>query len=132
MYSSAQLQRLKPPVQLLGTLLILAFVLGNLVKTIVLLFLWVLTFYPFKLNEIILFCGTCLFFSVMDVVVIKRGNFFYKHPDVGLLPLWEFFMYGFYFLHTIRVLNGTIPRRNTIKAGLLALAFALAFGCISY
>lgn len=66
----------------------------------------------------------------MNAASLKQGIFMFAHPDILLQPVWELFMWGFYLLHTRRLLNGPAPvgRRATVWA--LALAYSAAFATI--
>ncbi len=117
--------------QLVVTVFILIAPTNNIIKTVLLLILWMLTFGPLTSREIGLFVMACLFFSGMNVVALKHGIFFFRHPDIGAMPLWEFFMYGFYLLHTLRMIKGPCPPADPVKVWFLVILMAAAFGCIA-
>jgi hypothetical protein len=116
--------------QIPAVMLILAFVPTNLGKLAALLVLWALTFGRLSKVETIFYVCVCAFFTAMNAASLKQGIFMFAHPDVLLQPVWELFMWGFYLLHTRRLLNGPAPggRRATVWA--LALAYSAAFATI--
>jgi hypothetical protein len=116
--------------QVPAVMLILAFVPTNPGKLAALLLLWALTFGRLSKVETIFYICVCLFFTVMNTASLKQGIFMFAHPDLLLQPVWELFMWGFYLVHTRRLLNGPAPegRRATIWA--LALAYSAAFATI--
>jgi hypothetical protein len=114
-------------IQISLTLSILASPLSNLTKTILFLVVWLLTFWPLKPAEIIYFFCMNLFFSVMDIQTLQKGGFQFARPDFLGMPLWEFFMWGFYLLATVRLV-GNQPPTHTHQKRFLLWAFAIAFG----
>jgi hypothetical protein len=113
--------------QLGGTLAILAWAPGNLLKTLLFLALWGVTFYPVSRRELVFYGVVSAFFSVLDIMSVSQGVFLFHHPDFLGLPLFEFFMWGFYLLHGFRMLGGPVPRNELrIVIGLTAL-FAIPF-----
>lgn len=65
----------------------------------------------------------------MNAASLQQGIFAFRHPDFLGMPVYELFMWGFYLLHTLRMLGGPAPegRRLTvwIWAGLYAATFAI-------
>jgi hypothetical protein len=122
--------RIRLLLQVPAVMLILAFVPGNPAKLAALLVLWVLTFGRLSKVETIFYVCVCAFFTAMNGASLKQGIFMFAHPDLLLQPVWELFMWGFYLLHTRRLLNGPAPagRRATVWA--LALAYSAAFATI--
>ncbi len=113
------------------TLLIIAFVPGNLAKLAALLLLWVLTFGRLSKPEAILYAAACVFFTAMNAASLKQGIFAFTEPDLLGMPVYELFMWGFYLLHTHRVLGGTAPTQGSRGAAwALALLYAAAFAVI--
>ena len=117
--------------QLLGTLVILAFMPSNLAKSLALLAWWSLTFRKISKRELLLYFVACAFFTFMNAMSLKQGIFTFTRPDVLGMPYYELFMWGFYLLHALRMVGGHIPERPGLKAWALALGFAIAFGTIS-
>lgn len=113
--------------QLVATLGVLAFLPGNALKVVVLLGLWVATFAPLTRRELAVFGVVCTAFSVMDAMAVRAGVFAFTTPDVLSLPLWEFFMWGFYVLHVVRMLDGPVPGGSPYRVATLAVVFAVPF-----
>lgn len=116
--------------QLLATLAIIAFVPTNAGKTIALLLVWALTFRSISMQEAVLFVGVCCFFTVMNAMSLAQGIFSFTDPDLLGMPVYELFMWGFYVLHTKRMLGDTPPPPSRTAWG-LALAYAAAFATVT-
>jgi len=119
-------------VQLMLTLAILSFVPGNAVKLLLLLTTWALTFGRLSRAELILFLAACVFFTAMNATSLRQGIFAFTDPDLLGMPVWELTMWGFYLLHTRRMLTPLAPAAAIadrwplwLLAGLYAAAFAL-------
>ncbi len=63
----------------------------------------------------------------MDIMAVRQGVFRFHAPDYLGLPVWEFVMWGFYVLHTQRMLRGPTPEGALWKVIALALLFAVPF-----
>jgi hypothetical protein len=65
----------------------------------------------------------------MDIATLRQGQFWFPAPDLLGLPVWEYFVWGFYVLHTLRMVDGDAFRGPAwfplIVAALFALPFAL-------
>ena len=86
-----------------------------------------LTFKNITRNEIIVFCIINGIFIMSDTGAIYNGFFTFSTHDVGVLPYYERFMWGFYLLHAHRVIGGPYPRYFDKKALLLAVLFTMTF-----
>lgn len=116
--------------QLLLTILILGFLSGNELKLITLLAVWLTTFQRFSSREIIALLVINVLFTGMNNAAIDRGVFRFEHPDYLNLPVWEFFMWGFYILHTIRFIASP-PKKSRLPLALgLAILFSIPFATI--
>lgn len=118
-------------VSLWGTLgltyVVLFFVPGALLKTGLLLALWIAVFHPWKKSDVALFIGCSALFTTMNTAAIHRGLFEFMKPNLLGLPYWEFFLWGFWVLHTHRIAAGApAPRPGRWEWGLVVL-FALSF-----
>jgi tetratricopeptide (TPR) repeat protein len=113
--------------QLLLTLFILAFADGNALKACLLLPLWWLSFGTLSRNEVVVFLVVNAVFVVSDIAAIRNGFFQFTHPDVLALPYYEFLMWGFYLLHTHRVLQVKYPASLDLKVLVLAGVFSALF-----
>ena len=115
------------PSQLLGTFAILAFVPTGTFKAVLLLLLWTITFWPIRKKEFLLFVLINIIFVFSDLGAIRNNFFSFTKPDIGALPYFEFFMWGFYLMHAKRMLNGRYPPRIEPVVILLASSFAAIF-----
>jgi len=116
--------------QLPGTLLILAFVPSNGGKLAAFLLLWGITFGRLSRPEWFLTTIACLFFTGMNIASLKQGIFAFNHPDLLGMPVYEFFMWGFYLLHTRRLLGGPIPEGPPQSVWALAILYCAAFAAV--
>lgn len=119
--------------QVAVTLVVLAWVPGGFAKTLLLLGLWGLLFWPMRRAEWLMVAVVCVFFTGMNASALEQGIFHFREPAVLGMPVWELFMWGFYLLHVYRFW-GDAPladRRQTILAWGLGLVFAAAFAVIA-
>jgi hypothetical protein len=113
--------------QLFLTLLILALVPGGWLKLGAFLLVWAATFRGLSLRELGVYAAVSALFAVMDIMAVRQGVFRFTSPDYLGLPVWEFGMWGFYVLHTVRMLDGPPPAGPLWKVLALAALFALPF-----
>jgi len=111
-----------------GTVAVLAFVPSNLAIALILPCWWLLTFRRVCAAEVLLYAGICAIFTVMDMLAVAQCVFAFNQPDFCGLPCYEPLMWGFYVLHTVRVVEAS-PPRSDVRAWLLSVPFAAAFGC---
>ena len=109
---------------------ILAFVPSNPGKLVALLVLWTLSFGRLTKVEAVFFVVVNLFFTGMNAASLAQGIFTFSEPDVLGMPVWELFMWGFYLLHTRRVLGGKAAHDRRAAVWALALAYSAAFATI--
>ncbi len=123
--------RLIAAAQLGLTLVVLAFVPTNPGKLLAFLAVWGITFWRLTRRELVCFCAICVLFSLMDVAASAKGVFRFSHPDLAGLPVWEFFMWGFYLLHVVRMVGGPTPSGDRRVVLALALITAVPFMTIT-
>jgi hypothetical protein len=116
--------------QIPATMVILALVPGNFAKLGALVALWALTFGRLSRVETLFYSAVCVFFTAMNFASLKQGIFAFSAPDMLLMPVYELFMWGFYLLHTRRVLGGPAPEGKRAAVWTLALLYAVAFSTI--
>jgi hypothetical protein len=116
--------------QLPLTLAILVIVPGNLLKTALLVLLWAVTFQRLNRAETVYFGFACFFFTLMNVASLKQGIFRFQNPDIIGLPYYEFFMWGFYLLHSKRLIGGAAPEKINWKAIVIAVLYSVSFSTI--
>ena len=125
--AAAPARRVLLAVQLALTLAILALLPGGWSKLVAFLAVWALTFREISPREFAVYLGVCALFSVMDAMAVRQGVFRFERPDYLGLPVWEFFMWGFYVLHAARALGGPVPAGSLAKSLALAALFAVPF-----
>jgi hypothetical protein len=116
--------------QFVLTLVVLALVPENFHKVLLLLPLWWFSFRGFTAKEVIAFFIINGVFVVSDIGAVQNGFFEFKHPDFFGLPVWEFFMWGYYLLHTHRMFPSKLPKHLDLRLLVLAVAFAAMFALI--
>jgi len=116
--------------QVLGSIAILAWIPGNAAKLTALILVWVIGFGRISRRELVLMIGVNLLFLVMNVGALNKGAFRFSDPDALGMPTYEFVMWGFYTLNTIRFLGGEAPQGRRWLALVLAMAFALPFSVV--
>ncbi len=116
-------------IQFVGTLILLVTIPDNLIKTFLLLGWWFLTFQPLEKKEWILFLLGNISFSILDWISLKHGLFQFLTPNLGPMPYFEFFMWGYYSLFAWRILKEKIqiPAEIEPKVSLLNLVFTGLF-----
>ena len=117
--------------QLTATVVVLGWIPGNTTKLIAMTVIWAAGFGRIAATEFLMMAGVNLLFAVMNAAALARGIFRFDHPDFFGMPLYEYLMWGFYTLHTIRFLGGEPPRGQRIAALAAAVAFALPFATIA-
>jgi hypothetical protein len=111
------------------TVLVLAFVPGNSLKLVALICLWLVTFQRLSRTDLVFYVIVCIFFTGMNAASLQQGIFAFSHPDVLGMPLYELLMWGFYTLHTRRLLGGAAPEKDR-AAWVLAVLYSIAFAAI--
>lgn len=119
--------RLLGALSLVLTLCIIYFVQNTLVIMIILLPLWFIIFRPSK-SEIIMFAIATLSIVGQNYSVLKKGGFTFTHQDFFLMPYYEPFMWGFYYLFLKRFI-GEPPGAVRLSA---KAVFGLALTVLSF
>jgi hypothetical protein len=117
--------------QLLATAAALGWMPGNPLKLVTMLIIWRFGFNRIRVDELLAMSAVNLLFVLMNSAALKRGIFVFDHPDLLRMPIYEFFMWGFYTLHTIRFLGGPVPDKRWPIVFAAAIAFALPFATIA-
>jgi len=117
--------------QLFLTAAALAFLPGAGNKLLAFLVVWLLSFRKLTTRELVAYAVVCALFSVMDILAVRQGVLRFSFPDYAGLPVWEYFMWGFFVLHAIRMLGGPPPGGPYAMAIGLALVFAAPFASLS-
>jgi hypothetical protein len=124
-------KRIRLGLQLLGTIAIVAWIPGNAAKLVAMLVIWPLGFGGVSRREVVLMVVVNLLFICMNLGALSKGAFRFTSPDALGMPMYEFVMWGFYTLNTIRFLDGTAPRGSRWPTVILAAAFAATFSIVS-
>jgi hypothetical protein len=102
------------------------------------LLLWLLTFDAFTRGEWMLYIVACFFFTLMNALSLRQGIFAFTAPDLLAMPVYEFFMWGFYLMHVKRAVAGAVPVPVPVPVPwenwvvwILALLYAAAFSAIA-
>lgn len=118
------MEKLKVILSFFLTLGILAVIPNTFWVLLILLALWTIVFWPLSKAEAAIFLIASLFFAGQNYAVLSVGGFEFRHKDFLLMPYYEPFCWGFYYL----CLKRLIPQ-NPIKtlgpkaiAGLLMTA----------
>ncbi len=116
--------------QLLATAAAIGWVPDNFAKLAVLLAVWAIGFRRLSRAELVVMLGVDAIFVVANSGALRNGVFRFDHPDFLGMPVYEFLMWGYYTLHTIRFVGGRPPRFQPIATLLLVALFAAAFSAI--
>jgi len=124
-------KRIRLALQLLGTIAILAWIPGNAAKLVAMLVIWPLGFGRVSRPEVVFMIGVNLLFICMNLGALRKGAFRFTSPDALGMPMYEFAMWGFYTLNTIRFLDGMAPGGSRWSALIMAAALAVTFSMVS-
>lgn len=118
--------------QLAATAAVLGWLPGNLAKLATMVVIWGAGFGLISGRELMIMAGVNLLFSVMDLGALHNGVFRFRHPDLLGLPIYEFFMWGFYTLHGLRFIDRAPAKPRLVPALILAILFAIPFATITH
>ena len=130
-FSVAPSVRIRLALQLLATVAILVWVPGNALKLMAMVLVWAIGFGRISRAELLVMIGVNLLFIGMNYGALREGVFQFSNPDALGMPVYEFFMWGFYTLNTIRFLGGKAPEGKPWLPILMAVAFAISFSTVS-
>ena len=106
-------------------------VVHSLAVLIVLIALWSIIFYPWRLAEVFSFAIAAVFFLFQNYVCLKAGIFEFKVKDVLLMPYYEPFLWGFYFTALKRFVSGERTLRFQTQSLVGLLVTAVVFSLFS-
>jgi hypothetical protein len=115
------------PLQLIATAAVLGWVPGNYTKLAVMAVIWTIGFRRLTRHEAVLMLAVNALFAIMNLGALRNGVFRFLHPDLAGMPIYEYAMWGFYTLHTIRFVDGTVPRGRIGLVLLMAAIFTIPF-----
>jgi len=117
--------------QLAATAAVLGWLPGNVIKLAVMVVLWGITFRRISSRELIIMAGVNVVFSLMDLGALHSGVFRFRRPDLLGLPVYEYFMWGFFTLHGLRFV-GRMPETPRLTLSVvLAVLFAVPFATVT-
>ncbi len=128
--SVATLTRIRLVLQVLGTIAILAWIPGNGAKLLAMMLVWAIGFGRISRPELVLMIGINLLFVLMNFGALRKGVFHFSSPDALGMPMYEFAMWGFYTLNTIRILDGKTPGGRRWLALIMAAALSVTFSTV--
>ena len=123
-------QKIKSLFSLLVTITVIHFIDQTFITLTILLPFWFFIFRPWNKTEVIIFIIASAFFLGQNYAVIKAGGFSFKHKDLLLMPYYEPFLWGFYYLNIKRFVlevDKSVPFEKKSIFGLLltALTFSI-------
>jgi len=117
---------------IIGTIGVLFFFENSLIILAVLLLFWLILFFPLTRSEVFIFLFASLFFLGQNYAVLATGGFSFKHQDILLMPYYEPFLWGFYYLTMKRFIAEPPPRVLLEKKAFLGLvATGISFSLFS-
>lgn len=117
--------RIKYPLVFLTSMVISSFTTSSSLKTVVLLFFWLIAFWPLRLEEFLYFLIFNAIFVLSNFGALEKGAFEFTQKDILLMPWNELFMWGFYFLCAQRFL-GLRELSTPFKKTFLSYTFIFA------
>lgn len=131
---SAPSQKLRAVLALAATIVCLHIIPDRLLLLAVLIVCWWLIFRPVSVSELAMFGVAAAFFLFQNYVTLSAGLFEFRFKDILLMPYFEPFLWGFYYLALKRFVDGRelrAPRLTWKAAGGLA-ATSAAFSIFSF
>ena len=115
---------------LIVTLAIIHWIEPSWLVLILLLCFWGVIFFPWRRVDVLLFSVASLFFLFQNYAVLKVGGFSFKHQDILLMPYYEPFLWGFYFVNIKRffaepIKTSSLSRKSFIGLFTTMVAFSL-------
>lgn len=120
------------PLSLLVTLGVIHLVDESILVPIILVPLWFVLFRPFNRSDLLMFLIAAVFIVGQNYSVLERGGFAFEEKDFLLMPFYEPFLWGFYYLNVKRFFSEDRERprlepRAFAGVGITAVCFS-AFG----
>ena len=123
-------QKIKSLFSLIITITVIHFIDQTFITLIILLPLWFLIFRPWNKIEFMIFIIASVFLLAQNYAVLKTGGFSFKQKDILLMPYYEPFLWGFYYLNIKRFISEgaeavTFDKKSVFGLLLTALAFSI-------
>lgn len=125
-------QKLRSIAALFLTLTVIHLVGNPILLVLILLPYWYLSFRPWSKAEYFMFLLASGFFFLQNYAVLKTGGFSFKHKDILLMPYYEPFLWGFYYLTIKRFISEQQHCTLHLKAFLGLVLTGLAFSFFSH
>lgn len=114
------------------TLLLIHLIPYSYIIPFIILPFWYFAYRPLKRSEMIMFVIASIFIIGQNYSVLKSGGFNFKQKDFLLMPYYEPFMWGFYYLNMKRFISEQADKVRPVigfKAffGLLATGICFSF-----
>ncbi len=124
--------KLKCILAIIVTFAVIHIVEHSLIIPFVLLPFWFFMFRPWDKTDGIIFAVASLFFLVQDYFVLRNGGFYFKHRDMFLMPYYEPFLWGFYYITIKRFFSELLTTNKLGWKSFLGLAITgLCFSLFS-
>jgi hypothetical protein len=88
------------------TLILLHFVSDRLLTAAILPAVWAAIFFPVTTSEFVMFAVATVFFLIQNYATLRAGVFEFRFKDILLMPYYEPFLWGFYFIAAKRFIAG--------------------------
>ena len=126
-------ERIKQALILVLTLLIVSQLESSLLILGLLIFLWGLFYFPLRASEVIAGLIAATFFLFQNYAVLKTGGFAFTKKEILLMPYYEPFLWGFYYLNIRRFFSEKATDIPTLglKNFTALLATGMAFSLFS-
>ena len=123
-------QKIKSLFSLIITIIVIYFIDQTLITLTILLPFWFFIFRLWSKAEIIIFIIASVFFLAQNYAVLKTGGFSFKHKDILLMPFYEPFLWGFYYINIKRFISEgaeavAFDKKSIFGLLLTALAFSI-------
>jgi hypothetical protein len=122
-------RKLPSALALVATLFTLYSATNTAVALIILAAIWTLFFFPITIEECLAFVIAGIFFLGQNYVCLKAGLFEFRTKDVLLMPYYEPFLWGFYYLAMKRFVSGRTRQGVTVTWKTLV---GLAATCVAF
>lgn len=123
-------QRIKAIISIVVTIGLIYYFDNTLITLLILLPFWYFIFRPWNQIEITIFVVASIFFFGQNYAVLKTGGFSFKHKDILLMPFYEPFLWGFYYIDIKRFISEgaeavTFDKKSIFGLLITALAFSI-------
>lgn len=123
-------QRIKSVISIVVTIGLIYYFDDTLITLLILLPFWYFIFRPWNQVETTIFVVASIFFFGQNYAVLKTGGFSFKQKDILLMPCYEPFLWGFYYINIKRFISEgaeavTFDKKSVFGFLLTALVFSI-------